>query len=232
MTHDAHRSLSIAAPAVLLAVLFATGCPGDLGGPEPDELYGDCGHTLVVGDQCLDGICAADDVSARVFGIWKERFMDTHGLDADQFDEHLSVALIDLMERDGYHTWRIEYVFMVRWARTRQVESAELPWDLETMTDADIEAAIDLALEPAERFDIEDVVDYELALDAVAQCAAEMGGTAEANPCDIDFINQTGELVMRGTGEVDESSNECIDVEVDLETGELYQCQHEPCYVF
>ena len=224
-------------PGAVGSALFAAFTLGALvpactGGPTPDVLYAECGEDLVPDGYCHDGACVEDEDSARIYGIWKERFLEIHGIDEAHFDATIEVDWIELMDRPDWVSWRVEYVFTADWARTRQVESAELPMDLASLTDAEIAAAIDLALEPAERFHITDVVTYARAQAAVQQCARDLGGTAEEDPCDIDFINQTGELVMRGRGTIEEDDNRCIDLEVDLQTGELHQCEEDPCYVF
>ncbi len=232
MIRHIRRPLAIAGSTLASAFVLAMLVPACTGGPAPDVLYGECGKELVPDGYCHDGNCAEDEDSARIYGIWKQRFLDTHGIDEAHFDATVEVDWIELMDRTEWMSWRVEYVFTADWARTRQVESAELPMDLAGMTDAEIEDAIDLALEPAERFHITDVVTYARAKAAVQQCASDLGGTAEDNPCDIDFINQTGELVMRGDGTIDEDRNQCLRVEVDLQTGELYSCEEDPCYVF
>jgi hypothetical protein len=219
-------------PFIALAismVLLAAACSG---GPAPEVLYGECGHDLLPDGACQAGECAEDGDSARIFAIWKAQFLAVHGIDEAHFESAVQVKWIELMDRGEWMSWRVEYVFIADWARTHQVESAELDLDIGSLSDADIEAAIDLALEPAERFDITDVVPYATAQAAASQCGRDLGGSAEADACDIDFINQTGELVMRGQGTIDEDDNRCIDLKVDLQTGELYSCEEDPCYVF
>ncbi len=223
------RASFVLSTLFLSLALFAAACSG---GPGPEVLYGECGHELLPEISCQEGECAQDEDSARVFAIWKQRFLEVHAIDEGHFDAAVQVKWIELMDRTEWMSWRVEYVFIAQWARTHQVESAELEMDIAGMSDADIEAAIDLALEPAERFHITDVVPYATAQSAASQCGDDLGGSAEADPCNIDFINQTGELVMRGQGTIAEDDNRCIFLEVDLQTGELHSCEEDPCYVF
>lgn len=232
MRTSIRRPLVIVGPSLLATLAFSLVIPACTGGPAPDVLYGECGKELVPDSYCHDGQCAEDEDSARIYAIWKDRFLDVHGIDEAHFVSAIEVDWIELMDRGEWMSWRVEYVFTADWARTRQVESAELPLDIAGTSDAEIEAAIDLALEPAERFHISDVVTYAQVQTAVQQCASDLGGTAEQDPCDIDFINATGELVIRGQGTIAEDSNQCLRVEVDLQTGELYSCEEDPCYVF
>lgn len=201
-------------------------------GKSSSSSYDACDGNSFTSNDCEDGACAEAGLSAQVYPIWKARFLAVHGLSEAQMAEHVLVTDISLTEGPTYVWWRVDYVFTVDWAQSRQSESVELgdyPLAADPSED-EITRAVDLALEEAERFEIEAVAEQGDVEAAIAACAADLGATGlELDLCGLDFENVSGTFTGDAFGDIDGET--CAEAVVDLETAELLDCDTTPCFI-
>ena len=212
----------------LLTLVFLLACdPG-----KSSHSYDSCDGNPFSADGCEDGACAEDGLSATVYPIWKARFLEVHAIDEAQFDAHISVTDVSLTEGPEYVWWRVDYVFTMDWAASRQNESVQLG-DYPLASDPSTEQitdAVDLAIEDAEQFQIDAVAAQADVDAAVAECASTLGATGmELDLCQLDFLNVTGTFSGDAFGDID--GQDCAEAVVDLTTAELLDCDTTPCMI-
>ncbi len=220
----------VAAGDGLEAAIAACGPDGVVpaSGGEHEGRYAACsGHPLHPGESCGEGRCADGALEARVFEAWRTQFMTVHELSRAAFDDHMEIWNVEVDRGPKSVFWRVDYVFVVDWVRSRQSESVHLGAHplARPPTDGEIDSAVALAIEPAERFHLADVVAPEAVRSSFAECASDV----EIDWCHIDFANVTGELRVGGTAVADRDANRCVDAEVRLSDGRLMRCRDAPC---
>lgn len=123
----------------------------------------------------------------------------------------------------------MRYVAVLDWIRSRQSDSVnlgEFPLT-DSPTDAQIESAVEVAIEASEQLALERVATYEDVVDAFSACAPDMA----IDFCHIGFANVTGTLVVHASKTIDRSKNECMGAGVNLGTGKLEGCSVRPCSI-
>lgn len=192
--------------------------------------YDSCSGDPFTGGSCDDGVCADEGLSSQVYAIWRERFLDLHGLDEATFTDRVVVTDVSLTEGPDYVWWRVDYVFTVDWAMSRQNESVDLgeyPLASEPTTE-EITRAVDIAIEEPEKFDLASVASLSAIEAALAECATSTGAPeVTLDLCHLDFENSTGTFYGKGWGTIDEQR--CVSAHVDLETAELLTCETTVC---
>lgn len=197
-------------------------------GPHPG-LYQSCtGHTFFP-TSCDAGRCAAPGLATTAYEVWQKLFKSIHGLSDADFNARITISNVDLTEGPIYVFWRVDYVFSLDWVRSRQNETANLgSYPLSSQpTNAELETAIILAIESAEQFDLASVATRQAVESAFDSCIEGM----VIDWCHIEFVNVTGELLVRGIKEIDLASNKCKQAAVDVESGVLAFCQDSPCWI-
>jgi len=195
-------------------------------------LYKDCtGHSFYPGDTCSDESCIAEGMERKIFEEWKKQFLSIHNLSEEMFAERIEISDVKITNL----WWRIDYVFVLDWVRSQQSESVSFN---ESSSDQEIEKAVWLAIEKGEQFDIPHIVSKAVVEDAFQDCGSDMN----IDWCHIDFLNVSGELIVKGSKPLDKARNQailpggygpdCVRAIVDVSTGELLRCYTEPCLIF
>ena len=211
-----------------LPVVLLLGCdPG-----KSTHSFDTCDGTPFSAEGCEDGACAEPGLSADVYAIWRARFLAAHDIDETQFDGHIAVNDVSLTEGPETVWWRVDYVFTVDWASSRQSESVDLgdyPLSGDPSTEQ-INAAVDLAIEDAEQFQIDTVASESAVNAAIADCASTLGATDMAlDVCHLDFLNVSGTFAGTATGDID--GQDCAEAVVDLSSAALLDCDSTPCMI-
>lgn len=185
------------------------------------------GNTFFPDGSCADGACAASELQARVYGIWKARFFETHHLDAAQFAERIEISSISLDDGPVYVWWRIDYVFHLDWMRSRQSESVNLgeyPRSGDP-SDEEITHAVDIAIETAERFDVPLIAQFESVVDAVVACSPYVA----LDWCQLDFENVSGNPIIHTRSSAPDGV--CKAIQVQLEDASTDMCLVDRCTI-
>ncbi len=213
---DASSLVDAALPDVDASVLYT----------EPD--YDACGgNTFFPDGSCADGACAASDFEARVYGVWKTRFLETHHLDATQFAERIDVSSLSYEEGPVYNWWRVDYVLHLDWVRSRQSESVNLgeyPASGDP-SDEEIAHAVDLAIESAERFDVPAVAQFEHVVDAIVACSPYV----TLDWCSLDFENVSGNPIVHTRSRSPDAV--CKAIQVQLADASTDMCLIDRCSI-
>lgn len=195
--------------------------------------YATCSGTSFFPDgTCLLGECATVPLETRVFDEWKKQVKALSGLTDAQLAERVKVAKLSHSDGPDQVFVRIDYVVVLGWVRSRQADSPQLgnsPLQ-NPPTDAEITAAVKLAVEGAEW----------TGLGAIGQVAPEPATQAgfDACACDmnidfchIDFQNVSGKLLVKGIKQVNAALNQCKEARVEVSTGQTEACLDTPCSI-
>jgi len=204
----------------------------DDAGPQPDagidtSLYDACDGNTFFPTACTGGACIDAGLEQRVYDIWRERFMAIHRLSAIEMDTRIVISDVSVADGPSFVFWRIDYVFVMDWVRSRQSESVRLgSFPLPAPpTDPEITRAVNLAIETAERFDLPSV-------STIAGVDAAFDGCVPGmivDYCHLDFVNVTGELTVRARKP--RGGGTCDVATVDVGAGALLLCVAEPCAI-
>lgn len=185
------------------------------------------GNTFFPDGSCADGACASSELQARVYAIWKARFLETHRLDAAQFAERIEISSISLDDGPVYVWWRVDYVFHIDWVRSRQSESVNLgeyPRSGDP-SDEEITHAVDIAIETAERFDVPLIAQFESVVDAVVACSPYVS----LDWCQLDFENVSGNPIIHTRSSAPDGV--CKAIQVQLEDASTDMCLVDRCTI-
>ena len=195
--------------------------------------YATCGGTSFFPDgTCLAGECATIPLETRVYKEWRAQIKAISGLDDATLDARVKVAKISHTDGPDQVFVRIDYVVVLSWVRSRQADSPELGnFPLTTApTDAEIKAAVTLAIESAEWTGlaaIGPIAPEPATQGAFDGCACNM----TIDFCHIDFENVTGKLLVSGIAQIDPAQNKCVQAKVAVDTAALDACSATPCAI-
>jgi hypothetical protein len=175
---------------------------------------------------CSGGSCATEELEGKVYAAWRAKVLALSGLTPAEHDSRVAVSLV---ERNSTFV-RIEYVVVLDWVWSRQVDSMSFADASSPPTDAEIQKAVDLGIEQAEW----------TSLGAIASVATEAQVKAAFDGCQsditidwchIDFANVSGTLQVKGSKQINPAANECLGATVDVTTGTLLDCTPKPCFM-
>ncbi len=195
--------------------------------------YETCGGTSFFPDgTCLDGSCATVPLETRVFKEWLAQVKALSGLGDAALADRVKVAKVSHSGGPEQVFVRIDYVVVIDWVRSRQADSPQLGNSplVNAPTDAEITAAVKLAIEDAEWTGLGGIgmLAPEPATQAAFDgCACDM----TIDFCNIDFENVTGKLLAKAGKEVNAAQNQCKAARVDVATGKIEACMDTPCAI-
>lgn len=213
-------------------MLFSSlGCHSSAGvGGSPDDLYEQCsGNTFYPNGACAGEQCVPEGLASKVFQEWKSQFKLIHKLSEDTFAKRIEVSKVELREGSIYVWWRVDYVFVLDWMRSRQADSVRLgDYPLKQEPDQDaIARSVKFAIRETDNFAIPKVVSRSVVEKSLQSCDPGM----KADWCHIRFENRTGRLLVEGRTTINVAENQCKAVAVDLATGQAAYCANEPCAI-
>jgi hypothetical protein len=205
-------------------------CGGDPVLPD----YEACGgNTFFADGSCTDGSCAAaDPLANRAFKEWRKQTLALSGLTAAELSKRTPISTVFLTNGPSSVWVQIEYVVVLDWVRSRQIESIDFgsyPLAM-TPSDAQVTQAVKIAIEDAEWTGlgaITTVADQAKVKAAFDACSCGL----QADVCYFGFQNVTGILAGGAIKEVDPAHNKCLAANVDVGKGVLLSCDPTPCVI-
>jgi hypothetical protein len=202
-------------------------------GAAPPITYDMCdGTPFTVDGTCLDGTCASAPLEVRAYKEWKAQVQALSGLDEATFAARVKIQKISHTPGPGDVFVRIEYLVVLDWMTSRQVDTPQftnMPL-VNAPSDAQIASAVEFAVEQAEWTGLSalgQIAPTSVVRAAFEECAC--GITVDA--CEIDFENLTGKLIIGGFKQIDLAQNKCKRATVNVGTGQLERCDDEPCLI-
>ena len=225
---------SIRAVGPILAVAMLCCEPVEVGVISGTELAGEyatCDGRTLYPDTCARESCVSTGRERRVYDLWRQTFMGIHRLSDERMRERVIISDVTISEGPAYVVFRVDYVFVIDWVRSRQSEAVRLgrfPLS-ESPSEEAIKRALELAIESSEEFNIPSVKELRDVARAVHECRPGM----RMDFCQIDFQNVSGKLLL-GASAVERAPSganlgSCMGALVDLATGMLMACNEGPC---
>jgi hypothetical protein len=225
------RKFAVLVQLVWLLMFSSLGCHSSAGvGDTPDDLYVQCdGNTFYPNGACASERCVPEGLAAKVFQEWKRQFMLIHKLSEGMFAKRIEISSVEIKEGPIYVWWRVDYVFMLDWVRSRHADSVNLgDYPLKQEPDQDaIARVVKFAIRETDKFAIPEVVARSVVEKSLQSCDAGM----KADWCHIRFENRTGRLLVEGRTTINDAGNQCKRVDVDLATGQAVYCANQPCRI-
>ena len=217
----------------LLIITVSAGCqsgqpPRDSSDQGKIEVHYRCGGQTLYPESFSSGeIIATADLKYEVYSQWKKQFMEKNSLTEELFRQRIRISGISLSEGPSFVYWRIDYVFVFDWIRTRQNSAVRLgEYPLKTTpTQEEIARLVRLELGRTRPFDTPAVVSSDTAVKAFARCASNMN----IDWCHIEF-NSDGRLFVTGRSVINLNANECKEAAIDLTTGKVSFCRDVACW--
>lgn len=190
------------------------------------------GTTFVENGTCLNGECATIPLETRTFTAWRAKTKALSGLSDAELAKRVRIQSITHTDDPDVVSVRIEYLVVLDWAKSRQVDSMTFEnMPLTTPpTDAEVDHAVALGIESAEWTGLGAIAGVASAAAVQAAfdgCACGM----TIDYCHIDFVNVSGVLQVQGGMEIDASKNQCRFAAVDVAKGQIIGCGDGPCAV-